>query len=157
MSLFQALQRLLRLNLITLRAHPRNPNTASPAYDPNKRCAYHSASPGHDTNECWELRNKIQHLIDEGTVEFTQDGQVEFFYHSSKDHQLKWQAPRLRNFCPFECSSCVFFWPFKHLFMLNIVITLMHRLCLFWINIFVFTKCQLFSYYFHIFSDVNSL
>ena len=89
MSLYQALQRLLRLNLITLRAHPRNPNTASPAYDPNKRCAYHSASPGHDTNECWDLRNKIQDLIDEGAVEFTQDGQVEFFYHSSKAHQLK--------------------------------------------------------------------
>ena len=42
MSLFQALQRLLRLNLITLRAHPRNQDTASPVYDPNKRCAQHS-------------------------------------------------------------------------------------------------------------------
>ena len=89
MSLFQALQRLLRLNLITLRAHPRNPNIASPIYDPNKRCAYHSASPGHDTNECWDLKNKIQDLIDEGALEFTQDGQAEFFYHPSKAHHLK--------------------------------------------------------------------
>ena len=89
MSLFQALQRLLRLNLITLRAHPRNPNTASPIYDPNKRCAYHSACPGHDTNECWALKNKIQDLIDEGALEFTQDGQAEFFYHPSKAHHLK--------------------------------------------------------------------
>ena len=78
MSLFQALQRLLRLNLVTLRAHPQNPNTAHPAYDPNKRCAYHSACPGHDTNECWALKNKIQDLIDEGALEFTQDGQAEF-------------------------------------------------------------------------------
>ena len=89
MSLFQALQPLLRLNLITLRAHPRNPNTSSPIYDPNKRCAYHSASSGHDTNECWALKNKIQDLIDEGALEFTQDGQAEFFYHPSKAHHLK--------------------------------------------------------------------
>ena len=89
MSLFQALQRLLRLNLITLRAHPQNPNTAHPTYDPNKRCAYHSACPGHDTNECWALKNKIQDLIDEGALEFTQDGQAEFFYHPSKAHHLK--------------------------------------------------------------------
>ena len=109
MSLFQALQRLLRLNLITLRAHPRNPNTASPAYDPNKRCAYHSASPGHDTNECWDLRNKIQDLIDEGVLEFTQDGQAEFFYHSSKAHQLKWQTPRLGNFFVHSNVQAVFF------------------------------------------------
>ena len=27
---------------------------------------------------------------------------------------------------------------FKHLFMLNVVISLMHRICLFWINIFAF-------------------
>ena len=89
MSQFQALQRLLRLNLITLRDHPQNPNTAHPAYDPNKRCAYHSACPGHDANECWALKNKIQDLIDEGTLEFTQDGQAEFFYHPSKAHHLK--------------------------------------------------------------------
>ena len=89
MSLFQALQHLLRLNLITLRDPLRNPNTSAPTYHPNKRCAYHSASPGHDTNECWALKNKIQDLIDEGALEFTQDGLTEFFYHPSKAHHLK--------------------------------------------------------------------
>ncbi|CAI8584624.1 unnamed protein product, partial [Vicia faba] len=89
MSLFQALQRLLRLNLVTLRAQPQNLNTAHPAYDRNKRCAYHSACPGHNANECWALKNKIQDLIDEGALEFTQDGQAEFFYHPSKAHHLK--------------------------------------------------------------------
>src|ERR1044072_577700 len=28
-------------------------NTSSPKYNPNARCAYHSNSPGHDTNKCW--------------------------------------------------------------------------------------------------------
>ena len=89
MSLFQALQRLLRLNLITLRAPPRNPNISAPTYHPNRRCAYHSDGPGHDTNDCWSLKNKIQDLIDEGAVEFTQDGQAEFFYYPYKIHHLK--------------------------------------------------------------------
>ena len=89
MSLFQALQRLLRLNLITLRDPHKNPNTSSSRYNPSVRCAYHSDSPGHDTNDCWTLQNKIQDLIDEGAVEFTQDGQAEFFYYPCKIHHLK--------------------------------------------------------------------
>ena len=32
--------------------------------------------------------------------------------------------------------------------LLNIVISLMHRICLFWSNIFVFTICKIFSYFF---------
>ena len=89
MPLSQALQHLLRLNLVTLRDPPKNPNTASPRYNPDARCAYHSDSPGHDTDDCWTLKNKIQDLIDEGALEFTQDGKDEFFYHPSKVHHLK--------------------------------------------------------------------
>ncbi|KAI5397196.1 hypothetical protein KIW84_063136 [Lathyrus oleraceus] len=33
-------------------------------------CAYHSDSPGHDTNDCWLLKNKIQDMIDAGETEF---------------------------------------------------------------------------------------
>ena len=77
----QALQQLLRLNLVTLRDPPKNPSTASPKYNPDARCAYHSNSPGHDTNICWALSNKIQDLIDKGALELTQDGQIEFFCH----------------------------------------------------------------------------
>jgi hypothetical protein len=70
MTLAQALQSMLKVNLITLRGPPANVNTASPRYNPNARCAYHSDSPGHDTNDCWLLKNKIQDMIDAGEIEF---------------------------------------------------------------------------------------
>ena len=71
MPLSQALQHLLRLNLVTLRDPPQNPHIASPNYNPDTRCAYHSNSLGHDTDDCWALKNKIQDLINEGALEFT--------------------------------------------------------------------------------------
>ena len=70
MSLPQALQHLLKAELISLRDPPQNPNTSSSQYNPNAKCAYHSNSPGHDTNDCWTLKNKIQDLIDNKTIEF---------------------------------------------------------------------------------------
>ena len=45
-------------------------NTTSPHYHPNAKCAYHSDSVGHDTNDCWALKHKIQDLIDVKEVEF---------------------------------------------------------------------------------------
>ncbi|KAI5446181.1 hypothetical protein KIW84_014148 [Lathyrus oleraceus] len=69
MTLAQALQGMLKANLITLRVPPANPNTTSPSYNPNARCAYHSDSPGHDTNDCWLLKNKIQDMIEAGEFE----------------------------------------------------------------------------------------
>ena len=89
MSLAQALQCLLKAKLVILRDPPQNPNIASPRYNPNSRCAYHSNSRGHDTNQRWALKNKIQDLIDKRVLEFTQDGQLEFFCHPSKTHYLK--------------------------------------------------------------------
>ena len=89
MLLSQALQHLLRMNLITLIGPHPNPKTSSPNYNPDARCAYHSDNPGHDTNNCWALKYKIQDQIDEGKLEFTQDDQTEFFCRPSKDHNLK--------------------------------------------------------------------
>ena len=89
MPLSQALQRLLKMNLIALREPPQKPNISSPSYIPNARCAYHSDSPGHDTNSCWALKNKIQDLIDEGVLEFTLDGQIEFFYRPSNSEAAR--------------------------------------------------------------------
>ena len=89
MPLAQALHHMLETKLVTLRDPPQKPNTSAPNYKYNERCAYHSSSPGHDTNQCWTLKNKIQDLIDEGALEFTQDGQLKFFYHPSKTHHLK--------------------------------------------------------------------
>ena len=55
---------------MTLKEAPKNPNTTSPHYHPNARCAYHSESPDHDTNNCWALKNKIQDLIEAKEIEF---------------------------------------------------------------------------------------
>ena len=49
---------------------PKNPNTTSPMYNPNARCAFHSDGRGHDTNDCWVLKNKVQDLIDAKETEF---------------------------------------------------------------------------------------
>ena len=49
---------------------PKSPNTTSPMYDPNARCAFHSDSPGHDTDGGGGLKNKIQDLIDAKEIEF---------------------------------------------------------------------------------------
>lgn len=70
MTLAQALQGMPKAKLITLRDPPAKPNIESPQYNPNARGAYHSDSPGHDTNDCWTLRNKIQDMIDAGEIEF---------------------------------------------------------------------------------------
>ena len=64
MTLSQVLPHLLKSNLVTLKEAPKNPNTAAPLYNPNSRCAYHSESLGHDTNNCWALKNKVQDLIE---------------------------------------------------------------------------------------------
>ncbi|CAI8609664.1 unnamed protein product [Vicia faba] len=70
MSLSQALQHLLKANLVTLRDPPSNPNISSPKYNLNAKCAYHSNSPEHKIDQCWALKNKIQDLIDHKTIEF---------------------------------------------------------------------------------------
>ena len=70
MTLSQVLPHLLRSNLVTLKEAPKNPNTTSPHYYPNARCAYHSESPGHDTNNCWALKNKVQDLLEAKEIEF---------------------------------------------------------------------------------------
>ena len=66
----QLLPHLLKLNLAMLKEAPKNPNISSPYSHPNTKYAYHSESPGHDTNNCWALKNKIQDLIDVKEVEF---------------------------------------------------------------------------------------
>ncbi|CAI8608207.1 unnamed protein product [Vicia faba] len=70
MTLSQILPQLLKTNPVTLKEAPKNPNTTTPNYHPNSRCAYHSESPGHDTNNCWALKNKIQDLIEAKEIEF---------------------------------------------------------------------------------------
>ena len=80
MSLAQVLQHLLRAGLVTLRVPHPNPNLSAPTYHPNRRCAYHSYGPGHDTEDCWALKNKTQDLIDNGVLKFIPDGEVKIFH-----------------------------------------------------------------------------
>ena len=70
MPFSQALQQFLKAELITLKDPPQKPDTSSPKYNPNVKCAYHFDSPGYDTNSCWTLKNKIQNLIDSKEIEF---------------------------------------------------------------------------------------
>ena len=69
-TLAEVLPHMLRSNLATLKGAPKNLNTTSPRYNPNARCAYHSESPCHHTNDCWALRNKVQDLIEAKEIEF---------------------------------------------------------------------------------------
>ena len=70
MTLSQILPQLLKTNLVIPKEAPKNPNTISSMYNPNACCAFHSDSPGHDTNNCWALKNKVQDLIDTKEIEF---------------------------------------------------------------------------------------
>ena len=70
MTLSQILPQLLKTNLVTLKEAPKNPSTISSRYNPNAWCAYHSESLGHDTNNCWALKNKVQDLTEEKEIEF---------------------------------------------------------------------------------------
>src|SRR3954469_19897427 len=70
MPLSQALQHLLKAKLVTLKDPPKFANTASPAYDPKATCAYHSNATGHNTDNCWALKNKVQDMIEAGEIEF---------------------------------------------------------------------------------------
>ncbi|XP_058743213.1 uncharacterized protein LOC131616015 [Vicia villosa] len=70
MPLSQALQHLLSQNLVTLLPPYSAPANPAPGYKHHARCAYHSDSPGHDTEDCGPLKHKIQDLIEEGLIEF---------------------------------------------------------------------------------------
>ena len=70
MTLSQVFPHLMKSNLVTLKEALKNPNTASPHYNLNARCAYHSEIPRHDANDCWALKNKVQDLIKAKEIEF---------------------------------------------------------------------------------------
>ena len=56
--------------MVILKEVPKSPNITSPRYNPNACCAFHSDSPGHNTDDCWVLKNKVQDLIDAKEIEF---------------------------------------------------------------------------------------
>ena len=38
-------------------------------YDPDAQCEYHMGQQGHATNNCWELKNKVQDLIEANLIQ----------------------------------------------------------------------------------------
>ncbi|XP_058725809.1 uncharacterized protein LOC131597113 [Vicia villosa] len=71
MTYAQVLQHLLNIEKITLRDAPNAPDTQSPNYNANARCAFHSGAAGHDTEKCIALKNKVQDLLDQKIIQFT--------------------------------------------------------------------------------------
>ncbi|XP_058725911.1 uncharacterized protein LOC131597218 [Vicia villosa] len=71
MTYAQVLQHLLKIKKITLRDAPSAPDTQSPNYNANVRCAFHSGAAGHDTERCIALKNKVQDLLDQKIIQFT--------------------------------------------------------------------------------------
>ncbi|XP_058782811.1 uncharacterized protein LOC131657417 [Vicia villosa] len=71
MTYAQVLQHLLKIEKITFRDAPNAPDTQSPNYNANARCAFHSGAAGHDTERCIALKNKVQDLLDQKIIQFT--------------------------------------------------------------------------------------
>lgn len=67
----QLLPQLLAAKLIEL--VPLRPNPPPRSYDPNARCEFHMGGIGHWTNRCFNLRHRIQDLIDAGLLRFEKD------------------------------------------------------------------------------------
>src|SRR3954464_2626341 len=70
MPLSQVRQQLLNRNLMTLLPPYSFPTNPAPGYKNHARCAYHSNSPGHDTEDCGPLKHRIQDLIDDKICDF---------------------------------------------------------------------------------------
>ncbi|KAG5620497.1 hypothetical protein H5410_005715 [Solanum commersonii] len=47
------------------------PNPIPRNFDGNKRCTYHSGIQGHDTKDCYSLKNQIESLIIIGVIKYT--------------------------------------------------------------------------------------
>lgn len=55
---------------------PKSVDTSSKLYTPDQMCEYHSNSFGHDTEDCINLKHKIQDLIDQDVVSLQIDTHI---------------------------------------------------------------------------------
>ena len=55
---------LLKKNLVQILAPPRVPNPLPPWYRPDQNCVFHQGAPGHDTEQCYPLKEEVQKLIE---------------------------------------------------------------------------------------------
>ncbi|XP_055830916.1 uncharacterized protein LOC129899948 [Solanum dulcamara] len=63
------LYKRLRTTMILQPIQERIPNPLRGWYDGTKHCAYHSRIAGHDTENCFTLKDKIEALIKEGVIQ----------------------------------------------------------------------------------------
>ena len=61
---------LLKKNLVKILAPPRVPNPLPPWYRPDQNCTFHQGAPGHDTEQCYPLKEEVQKLIENNTWSF---------------------------------------------------------------------------------------
>jgi len=61
---------LLKKNLVQILAPPRVPNPLPPWYRPDQNCVFHQGAPGHDTEQCYPLKEKVQKLIENNIWSF---------------------------------------------------------------------------------------
>lgn len=73
MSYSQVLQHLLHLKLVSLRGMPPPPERFPAGYNPNAQCKFHSGGIGHDMENCWNLKYKVQESLDSKAIQFTPD------------------------------------------------------------------------------------
>ncbi|XP_070010905.1 uncharacterized protein [Nicotiana sylvestris] len=59
--------KLVQMNLLQP-IPPNGQNPESPSYQQGVRCAYHSGVEGHDTNNCWTLKQAVENLLEQGKI-----------------------------------------------------------------------------------------
>jgi len=65
---------LLKKNLVQILAPPRVPNPLPPWYRPDQNCTFHQGAPGHDTKQCYPLKEEVQKLIRKNLIPFEEFG-----------------------------------------------------------------------------------
>ncbi|KAI5402268.1 hypothetical protein KIW84_050039 [Lathyrus oleraceus] len=65
---------LIDRKLITLRDPPAVPANPQWWYKPELHCVYHSGAPGHDVENCYPLKTKVQDLVRSGILFFEDVG-----------------------------------------------------------------------------------
>ena len=70
------------------------------SYDPNVHCDYHTGNPGHSTEDCISLKQKVQTLIEVGRINFRSPDQSNNLlpnFSRAKTEEVKQNIPSTKN------------------------------------------------------------
>ena len=70
------------------------------SYDPNVHCHYHAGNPGHSTEDCISLKQKVQTLIEVGRINFRSPNQSNNLlpnFSGAKTEEVKQNIPSIKN------------------------------------------------------------